>query len=77
MDRAVAKLLIVKASLLSSLACKLCYTTERLTLTLTLLDLLQHDGSILGVNMEIVIQLLTKEVIEELLNTSPIRLHIL
>ena len=77
MNRTVTKLLIVQAGLLSSLASKLCYTTERLTLTFTLLDLLQHDGSILGVDMEIVIQLLAKEAIEELLDTSPIRLHIL
>jgi len=39
-DGTVTKLLIVQAGLLSSLACKLCYTTERLTLTFTLLDLL-------------------------------------
>ena len=67
----------MQAGLLGTLTGELCHTTECLALTLALLDLLQHDGGVLCVDVEVVVQLLAEEVIEELLYATSIGLHIL
>ena len=41
------------------------------------MDLLKHDRRILCVHVQVVIELLAEEVIEELLNTTTVWLHIL
>ena len=67
----------MQARLLRTLASELGYPTQRLTFTLTLLNLLQHNPCILRMNVQVIVQLLAEKVVKELLDTSPIGLHIL
>ena len=77
MNSAVPQFLVVQTSFLCSLSGELSHTAEGFTLPLALLNLLDHCGSILGVDVQVIVQLLTKEVVEELLYAAPVRLHVL
>ena len=67
----------MQTRLLRPFTSKLSDTAEALALPFTLLDLLKHDPSVFWVDMQIVIQFFAEEVIEELLDASPVGLHIL